>query len=55
MNKPFKLTDIVVFDGVISTFGVFYALDIAVVDNFKTQIRHATEEELNLYKNRPDL
>lgn len=49
MNKPFKLTDIVVFDGIISTFGVLSPL--VELD----EVRHATKEEVDLYKNRPDL
>jgi len=50
----YEPTDIVVYNGVISTFGIFYVLDIPVVDDFKTLIRHATKEELDLYNKRPE-
>ena len=49
MNKPLRLTDIVVFDGIISTYGVLSPL--VELD----EIRLATKEEIDLYKNRPDL
>ena len=47
-------TDIVVYDGIISTAGLFWALDIPVVDDFRTLIRKATKEELDLYNKRPE-
>lgn len=46
MSKEFKLTDIVVFDNIITTFGVIKPLvDI-------DEIRLATKEEIEIYNNK---
>lgn len=46
-------TDIVVYDGIISTAGLFWGLGIGVAD-CTTVLRKATKEEVDLYNKRPE-
>lgn len=49
MNREFKTTDIIVWGGVITTFGVAQYL-IRDMDN----VRLATKKEIKRYHNRPE-
>lgn len=49
MPAELKLTDIVVYDGVIGTLGLFLPLM-----EHGDEARLATKEEIDLYNNRPE-
>jgi len=49
-----KETDIVVYDGIISTASIFWSLGIGVGDACMTDLKLSTKEEIDLYNKRPE-
>jgi len=52
MNKSLKFSDIVVYDGIITTYAILLIL-LDPDDLIEGKIRLATKEEIEIYNNRP--